>query len=158
MRCLVFIGLLLLAGCRTGRLVYGPAREVRDTVWREREARDSEREARDSVRETRTWHEARTWHEGRYDRDSIYVVERGDTVTRYVERWRTVWRERRDTVWRERWRRDTVRVATRDSVTVVQAAKAGGGRSPWWKRALQAAGMIALAMAAGYFMYPLRRG
>lgn len=145
MRCLVFIGLLLLAGCRTGRQVDGPAREVRDTVWRELEARDSVREAR-------------TWHEGRYDRDSIYVVERGDTVTRYVERWRTVWRERRDTVWRERWRRDTVRVVTRDSVTVVQAAEAGGGRAPWWKRALQAAGMIALAMAAGYFMYPLRRG
>lgn len=145
MRCLVFIGLLLLAGCRTGQQVDGPAREVRDTVWLEREARDSVREAR-------------TWHEGRYDRDSIYVVERGDTVTRYVERWRTVWRERRDTVWRERRRRDTVRVVTRDSVTVTQAAEADGGRAPWWKRALQAAGMIALALAAGYFMYPLRRG
>lgn len=137
MRCLVFIGLLLLAGCRTGRDVPYPGQVKRDTVWREREARDSVREAR-------------TWHEGRYDKDSIYVVERGDTVTRYVERWRTVWRER--------WRRDTVRVATRDSVTVTQAAEAEAGGAPWWRRALQAAGMIALALAAGYFMHALRRG
>jgi hypothetical protein len=43
-----------------------------------------------------------------YDRDSIYIREKGDTVYKYVEKWR----------WRDRLRVDTVRVVRVDSVAV----------------------------------------
>lgn len=43
-----------------------------------------------------------------YDRDSIYIKEKGDTVYQYVERWR----------WRDRWRVDTLIKVRVDSVAV----------------------------------------
>ena len=43
-----------------------------------------------------------------YDRDSIFIREKGDTVYKYVEKWR----------WRDRWRVDTVYKARVDSVAV----------------------------------------
>ena len=66
----------------------------------------------------------------------------GDTVRLTTERWRTVWRDR--------VRRDTVRLAARDTVTVVRTVtekKAGTstGRLLW----PVAAAIAALALLAG---------
>lgn len=43
-----------------------------------------------------------------YDRDSIFVKEKGDTIYQYVEKWR----------WRDRVRVDTIYLASADSASV----------------------------------------
>lgn len=53
-----------------------------------------------------------------YIRDSIYVREKGDTVTKYVEKALYKWRTRSDTVYRDRLRVDTLYTERTDSVTV----------------------------------------
>lgn len=53
-----------------------------------------------------------------YIRDSIYVREKGDTVTKYVEKTLYKWRTRSDTVYRDRLRVDTLYTERTDSVTV----------------------------------------
>ena len=68
-----------------------------------------------------------------YDRDSIFIREKGDTVYQYVERWR----------WRDRVRVDTITRVKVDSLTVerikevpVQIPLSGWGRLKigafWW--------------------------
>ena len=51
-------------------------------------------------------------------RDSVYVLDRGDTVTRYVERLRYQLQVRTDTLYRSVVRRDTVYAEHADTVTV----------------------------------------
>lgn len=53
-----------------------------------------------------------------YKRDSIYIYEKGDTVTKYVEKTLYKWRTRTDTVYRDRVRVDTLYIARTDSITV----------------------------------------
>ena len=60
-----------------------------------------------------------------YDRDSIFVKEKGDTVYKYVEKWR----------WRDRVKIDTVLRVKVDSVTVerVKEVKVQQPLS-WWQK------------------------
>lgn len=51
-------------------------------------------------------------------RDSIYVFQKGDTVTQYVERIRYRYRNRTDTLYRNIVARDTVYIKRTDSVTI----------------------------------------
>lgn len=75
-----------------------------------------------------------------YDRDSIFIREKGDTVYQYVERWR----------WRDRVRVDTITRVKVDSLTVerikevpVQIPLSGWERLKmgvfWWLLGLVAA-------------------
>ena len=59
-----------------------------------------------------------------YDRDSIFVKEKGDTIYQYVEKWR----------WRDRVRVDTILRARVDSV-IVERIKEVQIPQPlsWWK-------------------------
>ena len=50
----------------------------------------------------------RVRHDSIYVRDSIYVFQKGDTVTKTVERWRYLYRDRVDTLYK--CRTDTVTV------------------------------------------------
>ena len=51
-------------------------------------------------------------------RDSIYIREKGDTITKYVERIRYQLERRTDTLYRDLLRIDTLVVVRTDSVTV----------------------------------------
>ena len=51
-------------------------------------------------------------------RDSIYVREKGDTVTKYVERVRYQYKLKTDTLYKYRTLRDTVYMEKRDSIRV----------------------------------------
>ena len=51
-------------------------------------------------------------------RDSIYVREKGDTVTKYVERVRYQYKVHTDTLYKYRTLRDTVYMERRDSIRV----------------------------------------
>lgn len=53
-----------------------------------------------------------------YARDSIYVREKGDTVTQYVEKVRYQYKTRTDTIYRNILHRDTVYIERTDSVTI----------------------------------------
>lgn len=53
-----------------------------------------------------------------YRRDSIYIWEKGDTVTKYVERTKYRIVTRTDTLYRDRLRTDTLYINRTDSVTV----------------------------------------
>ena len=80
----LLLAALLLCSCGSIRFV--PVERVRtDTTYLTRVRRDSI-----------------------YARDSIYVYQRGDTVTKTVERWRYLYRDRVDTVYMSRT--DTVTV------------------------------------------------
>ena len=53
-----------------------------------------------------------------YIRDSIYVWEKGDTVTKYVERVRYQYKLQTDTLYKYRSLRDTVYMERCDSIRV----------------------------------------
>lgn len=55
-----------------------------------------------------------------YHRDSIYIREKGDTVTCYIERTRYAYKLRTDTLYRTRIKCDTIYVERTDSVKVTQ--------------------------------------
>ena len=60
-----------------------------------------------------------------YDRDSIFVKEKGDTVYKYVEKWR----------WRDRVKIDTVLRVKVDSVTVERVKEVKVQQPlPWWQK------------------------
>lgn len=103
-KLLLTILLLILAGCASQRATTTHQVE-RDSVYYSRAHVDSLFKAiwqRDSV----------------YRRDSIIIYQRGDTVTRYVEKEVYKWRNRTDTVYRDRLRVDTVYMERTDSVHV----------------------------------------
>lgn len=61
-----------------------------------------------------------------YDRDSIYIREKGDTVYQYVEKWR----------WRDRVRIDTFYKVRIDSVAVERIKEVEVARPlSWWEKA-----------------------
>lgn len=53
-----------------------------------------------------------------YKRDSIYIYDKGDTITTYVEKTLYKWRTHTDTVYRDRWRTDTLYIERTDSIAV----------------------------------------
>ena len=53
-----------------------------------------------------------------YQHDSIFVREKGDTVTKYVEHIRYQYKLHTDTMYRDRLRIDTLFINRTDSVTV----------------------------------------
>lgn len=53
-----------------------------------------------------------------YKHDSIYVYEKGDTITKYIEKTLYKWRTRIDTLYCDRWRADTLYIECADSVIV----------------------------------------
>lgn len=60
-----------------------------------------------------------------YDRDSIFVKEKGDTVYKYVEKWR----------WRDRVRTDTFYRVKVDSVTVERIKEVPVEKPlSWWRK------------------------
>ena len=73
-------------------------------------------ESRDSTRVST--HQLNSIFARLMQRDSIYVREKGDTVTKYVEKTLYKWRTRSDTVYRDRLRVDTLYTERTDSVTV----------------------------------------
>lgn len=105
MKHFVFIvSLLMLAGCASTRHA-STTRIDRDSTYHYTRQLDSLYRAfwqRDSV----------------YKRDSIYIYEKGDTVTKYVEKTLYKWSTRTDTVYRDRLRVDTLYIERTDSVTV----------------------------------------
>lgn len=61
-----------------------------------------------------------------YDRDSIFIREKGDTIYKYVEKWR----------WRDRVRVDTIYRARVDSVFVDRVKEVEVGKPlSWWENA-----------------------
>ncbi len=68
---------------------------------------------------------AATLRDSVYFRDSISIVHKGDTVTKYVERTRYRLSARADTVFRYRLRTDTLVVVRSDSVVVHRPLHAG---------------------------------
>ena len=68
---------------------------------------------------------AATLRDSVYFRDSISIVHKGDTVTKYVERTRYRLSARADTVFRYRLRTDTLVVVRSDSVVVHRPVHAG---------------------------------
>ena len=101
---LIIVSALILASCASMR--HASTHQVdRDSTYLSTRQLDSLYRAfwqRDSV----------------YKRDSIYVYQKGDTVTKYVEKEIYKWRTRTDTIYRDRWRVDTMYVERVDSVTV----------------------------------------
>ena len=65
-----------------------------------------------------------------YTHDSVFVMERGDTVYKYVERVRLRYMGRADTVYKWLEAHDTVFVERRDSVRVEKPVRAER-RRPW---------------------------
>ena len=60
-----------------------------------------------------------------YDRDSIFVKEKGDTVYKYVEKWR----------YRDRWHTDTLVRVKVDSVSVERIKEVKVEKPlTWWQR------------------------
>lgn len=95
--------ILLLAGCTTTRKATYQARQ--DSTYNASHRLDSLFRVmlqRDSI----------------YQRDSVYIYEKGDTVTKYVERTRYKLETRTDTLYRDRLRIDTLVVTRTDSVRV----------------------------------------
>lgn len=82
-------------------------------------------------------------------RDSVVVVQKGDTLTKEVWRWRDRERIIRDTIRDGRTRAYTQVI--RDSVRVpyaVEVVKEVSRPLSWWQRTLQSLGWLALAAAA----------
>lgn len=77
-----------------------------------------------------------------FERDSIYILQKADTVYQYVEKWRTKYIERRDTLYRSV--RDTTFV--RDVVEVPR-------QKTWWDRCKN----WLLVIAAGALVWAYRK-
>lgn len=100
----VFVLLLMLASCASTRHA-STIRSERDSTYHYSHRLDSLYRSfwqRDSM----------------YRRDSIHIYEKGDTVTKYVEKTMYKWRTRTDTVRRDRLIVDTLYIERTDSVTV----------------------------------------
>lgn len=101
---LIVIMLSVLAGCASTRYA-SMTRTNKDSTYNYAQQLDSLYRAiwqRDSV----------------YKRDSIYIYEKGDTVTKYVEKTLYKWRTLTDTVYRDRLRADTLYIERTDSIMV----------------------------------------
>lgn len=100
---------------------------------------------------------AATLRDSVYFRDSISIVHKGDTVTKYVERTRYRLSARADTVFRYRLRTDTLAVVRSDSVVVHRPLHAGK-RLRWYNNCFAYIGRLCCIAAIlwAIFIY-LRR-
>lgn len=99
------IALMLLAGCASTRRAVNTYQVQQDSTHSSTQRLDSLFRVmmqRDSI----------------YQRDSVYIREKGDTITKYVERIRYQLERRTDTLYRDLLRIDTLVVVRTDSVTV----------------------------------------
>ena len=107
MRHLFFIlAAILLASCASTR--YASTRD---------ESRDS---VRVSTRQLDSIFARLMQRDSLFIRDSIYVREKGDTVTKYVERVRYQYKLKTDTLYKYRTLRDTTYIERVDSVQIKQ--------------------------------------
>ena len=83
-----------------------------------------------------------------FGRDSIFVREKGDTIYKYVERWRYRDRIIRDTVYRSKT--DSVYI---DRVTTHEVAKP----LAWWQKALMWTGVVAMLAIAAVIIARLKK-
>lgn len=97
---------LMLASCASQRTasIHQIDRDSTYTSTRQRDSLSRTMRQRDSV----------------YQRDSIYIYEKGDTIAKYVEKIKYKWQIRTDTLYRDRWWIDTVFINRTDSITVVK--------------------------------------
>ena len=91
-------------------------------------------------------------------RDSIYVREKGDTVTKYVERVRYQYKVRTDTLYKYRTLRDTVYMEKRDSIRVEKPVYIEKPRR-WYETGLMWAGGLCCISAIMWalFLYLKRK-
>ena len=134
---------LLMAGCAT----------TKNEAYRAR--RGSEHAAmhrHDSTMRTATLRDSV------YFRDSISIVQKGDTVTKYVERTRYRLSARADTVFRYRLRTDTLVVVRSDSVVVYRPVHAGN-RLRWYDKCFAYIGRLCCIAAIlwAIFIYLKRK-
>lgn len=99
------IALLMLAGCASTRRAVNTYQMQQDSTY-------------NSVRQLDSLFRVMMQRDSTYRRDSIYIREKGDTVTKYVERTKYRIVTRTDTVYRDRLRIDTLYINRTDSVTV----------------------------------------
>ena len=104
MKYLIFALLLALTGCASTR-VASSYNTNRDSTYV-------------STRYLDSLYRAVFLRDSTYRRDSIYIREKGDTITKYVERVMYKWRTRTDTLYRDRWRTDTLFIERVDSAYV----------------------------------------
>ena len=123
----MFFGIVLLAGCRSVK--YVPVETVRvDTTYINKVQKDSI-----------------------YQRDSIYIMERGDTVTVYRDRY----------LYRDKMVRDTVYVNRTDSVQVPYPVERPLSR--WQQVKLDVGGLaiggiaVGVLVVVGWLVYRMRR-
>lgn len=81
-----------------------------------------------------------------YIRDSIYVREKGDTVTKYVERVRYQYKVHTDTLYKYRTLRDTVYMERRDSIRVEKPRR-------WYETGLMWAGGLCCISAIMWALF-----
>ena len=93
-----------------------------------------------------------------YIRDSIYVREKGDTVTKYVERVRYQYKVHTDTLYKYRTLRDTVYMERRDSIRVERPVYIEKPRR-WYETGLMWAGGLCCIAAIMWalFLYLKRK-
>ena len=99
------IALILLAGCASTRRAVNTYQVQQDSTHSSTQRLDS-------------LFRVMMQHDSIYQRDSIYIREKGDTITKYVERIRYQLEKRTDTLYRDLLRIDTLIVVRTDSVTV----------------------------------------
>lgn len=131
---LVIIAAVLLAGCAGTRhaSTYNVRRDSTRVVAHQRDSTIASLMKSDSI----------------YFRDSIFVVQKGDSVVKYVERARYHYKVHTDTLYKYRDHTDTVYVSRRDSIRVVAPVPEEKPR-PWWQTALMWLG--GMSIAAGIF-------
>lgn len=100
--------MLLLVGCA--------AQRTTTIVDRDSISRNSER--RDSVYLS-TWR-----HDSVYQRDSVYIYQRGDTLIQYVAKTLNRWRTRTDTVYTDKLKTDTLYIERVDNISTAPAVTA----------------------------------
>jgi hypothetical protein len=99
------IALLMLAGCASTRRAVNTYQMQQDSTY-------------NSVRRLDSLFRVMMQRDSTYRRDSIYIWEKGDTITKYVERTKYRIVTRTDTLYRDRLRTDTLYINRTDSVTV----------------------------------------
>lgn len=95
----------MLAGCASTRRAVNTYQTQQDSTY-------------NSVQRLDSLFRVMMQHDSIYQRDSIYIREKGDTITKYVERIRYQLEKRTDTLYRDLLRIDTLIVVRTDSVTV----------------------------------------
>ena len=113
-------------------------------------------ESRDSVRvSTRQLDSAFTrlmQRDSVFIRDSIYIRERGDTVTKYMERVRYQYKVQTDTLYKYRTLRDTVYMERRDSIRVEKPVYIEKPRR-WYETGLMWAGGLCCIAAIMWVLF-----